>query len=116
MELGKIARDAVKEAAPTIEPPQPTPEAFRPLIGLYLAQEFGELFRVEWRDGKLTVVDDSNDKWRPILTATANPDEFLIEPGVRESGELAIFRRLPDGRVASLFLAAGTYQRLDPVS
>jgi CubicO group peptidase (beta-lactamase class C family) len=116
MELGKIARDAVMEAAPIIEPPQPTPEAFRPLLGLYLAQEFGELLRVEWRDGKLTVVDDSNDKWRPILTPTANPDEFLIEPGVRESGELAVFRRLPDGRVASLFLAAATYQRLDPVS
>jgi hypothetical protein len=53
---------------------------------------------------------------RPILTPTANPDEFLIEPGVRESGELAIFRRLPDGRVASLHLAAGAYQRQDPSS
>jgi hypothetical protein len=70
---------------------------------------------VEWRDGKLTVVDDSNDKWRPILTPTANADEFLIEPGVGESGEHASLRRLPDGRVASLFLAAATYQRLDPV-
>jgi hypothetical protein len=116
MELGKIARDAVKEAAPTIEPPAPTPGAFRSLLGFYVAQEFGEVIKVEWRDGKLTVVDDSNDKWRPILTPTANPDEFLIESGVRESGELAVFRRLPDGRVASLFLAAGTYERLDPVT
>ena len=116
MELGRIARDAVKATAPTIEPPEPTPEGLRPFLGLYLAKEFGELLRVEWRDGKLTVVDDSNDAWRPILTATANPDEFLIEPGVRESGELAVFRRLPDGRVASMFLAAGTYERLDPVS
>jgi D-alanyl-D-alanine carboxypeptidase len=116
MELGGIARDAVKKVAPTIEPPQPTPEAFRPFLGLYLAKEFGELLRVEWRDGKLTVVDDSNDKWRPILTPTNNPDEFLIEPGVRESGELAVFRKLPDGRVVSMFLAAGTYERLDPVS
>lgn len=116
MELGKIARDAIKEAAPKIEQPAPTPEAFRPLLGLYIQLEFGELLRVEWRDGKLMVVDESNDKWRPILTPTANPDEFLIEPGVRESGELAVFRRLPDGRVASMFLAAGTYARLDPVS
>jgi hypothetical protein len=38
------------------------------------------------------------------------------QPGVRESGELAIFRRFPDGGVASFFLAPGTYQRLDPVS
>ena len=115
MQLGKIARDAVMEAPTTIEPPQPAPEAFRPLLGLYHAREFGELVRVEWRDGKLAVVDDSNAEWRPILTPTSNPDEFLIEPGVRESGELAIFRKLPDGRVASLFLAAGTYLRLDPV-
>jgi CubicO group peptidase (beta-lactamase class C family) len=116
MELGKIARDAIKEATPQIEPPAPTPEALRPLLGLYIQQEFGELLRVEWRDGKLMVVDDTNDKWRPILTPTANPDEFLIEPGVRESGELAVFRRLPEGRVASMFLAAGTYVRLDPAS
>ena len=116
MELGKIAREAIKEAAPKIEPPTLTPKSFRPLLGLYIQQEFGELLRVEWREGKLMVVDDSNDKWRPILTPTANPDEFLIEPGVRESGEFAVFRRLPDGRVASMFLASGTYARLDPVS
>jgi D-alanyl-D-alanine carboxypeptidase len=116
MELGKIARDAVKEAAPSIEAPAPTPEAFRPLLGIYVAQEFGELLRVEWRDGKLTVLDDSNEKWRPILTPTDDPNVFLIEPGVRESGEHALFRRLPDGRVESLFLATSTYLRLDPVA
>jgi hypothetical protein len=34
---------------------------------------------------------------------------------VRESGEPAVFRQLPDGRVASLFLASSTLQRLQPV-
>jgi hypothetical protein len=42
----------------------------------------------------------SNDKWCAILTPTTSPDEFLIEPGVHESGEHAVLRRLPDGRVA----------------
>jgi hypothetical protein len=34
---------------------------------------------------------------------------FLIEAGFRESGESAIFSRLPDGHVASIFIAAGTW-------
>jgi hypothetical protein len=38
------------------------------------------------------------------------------QPGARESGELASSEGSPDGRVASLFLAAGTYRRLDLVS
>jgi hypothetical protein len=50
-----------------------------------------------------------------LLTPTDHLDIFLIEPGVRESGEHAVFRRLPDGRVESLYLSAGTYKRLDPV-
>ena len=41
---------------------------------------------------------------------------FLIEPGFRESGESAIFSRLPDGHVASIFIAAGTWVRLEPVA
>ena len=46
----------------------------------------------------------------------SKPDVFVIEPGVRESGDKAVFRRLPDGRVASVFIAAGTWMRLDPVA
>jgi hypothetical protein len=41
---------------------------------------------------------------------------FVIDPGVRQSGERAVFRRLDDGRVSSLFLTAGTFRRLDPVA
>jgi hypothetical protein len=37
----------------------------------------------------------------PTLSATDEPDVFLIEPGVRQSGEKATFRRRLDGRVAS---------------
>lgn len=41
---------------------------------------------------------------------------FVVELGVREAGEPAIFRRLPDGRVGAVFVASQTWIRLDPVS
>ena len=75
----------------------------------------GGLFRLEWRDGKLCVVDPDEPTWRPTLSPTDDPDVFMIDPGVRESGELATFLRTPQGRVRSLFLAAATLVRLDPV-
>lgn len=115
MDVGAIARDAVRAAPPTIEPSAPMREDFRSLLGIYLQQEFGTLIRLEWRDGTLVFVDPTQETWRPILAPTEDPNVFLVEPGVRESGELAVFRRLPDGRVASVFLAAGTFKRLDPV-
>ena len=115
MDLATIAREAVLATAPSIEVPAHMPEAYRPLLGIYADKELGLLLRLEWRDGKLTFVDPEDAKWRPTLASTGNQDVFLIEPGVRESGEQAVFRRLSDGRVASVFIASGTYVRLDPV-
>jgi hypothetical protein len=62
-------------------------------LGTYAHHESGWLIRLEWRDRKLSV----------------------IGPGSRQSGEKAVFRRLADGRVASIFLAASTFGRLDQV-
>ena len=86
MALGAVARESARSVPPAIELPTRMPQAFRSLLGLYLAQQFGELVRVEWRDGALTVVDYSNDEWRPVLAPTGDPDVFVVEPGVRESG------------------------------
>jgi len=61
------------------------------------------------------VIDPADATWRPTLTPTSEPDVFIIELGVRQSGERAVFSRLADGRVASLFLAASTFRRLDLV-
>ncbi len=116
MDLGEIARDAVMAAAPKIEPPPPIPDAYRPLVGLYFDRELGLTRRVEWRDGTLVIIDPDLPQWRPTMVATGDPNVFLIEAGFRESGENAIFNRLPDGRVASIFIAAGTWVRLDPVA
>jgi CubicO group peptidase (beta-lactamase class C family) len=115
LDLGSIALEAVEAVAPRIESPAPLPDSLRDVIGLYLGKEVGAVLRVEWRDGKLVVIDPELPAWRPTLAATEDRDVFLIDPGVRQSGERAVFRRLDDGRVASLFLAAGTYQRLDVV-
>ena len=115
LDLAGIAREAVMEAAPKIEPPTPIPAAYQPLVGIYFDKELGVTLRVEWRDRELVIVDPAQPQWRPTLTPTEDPSVFLIEPGIRQSGENAVFNRLPDGRVASIFIAAGTWARLDPV-
>jgi CubicO group peptidase (beta-lactamase class C family) len=115
LDLAEIAREAVTSAPPRIDAAKPTPEAYRALIGVYFDVELGVTLRVEWRDGKLTFVDPLFPAWRPTLSPTDDPDVFLIDPGFRQSGENAVFSRLPDGRVASVFVAAGTWMRLEPV-
>jgi CubicO group peptidase (beta-lactamase class C family) len=115
MDLAEIAREALRTVAPRIAPPLPTPEAFRPLLGIYVDLVDGWVVLVEWRDGKLSLIDPTNDSWRPVLSPTDDPYAFVVERGVRESGEPAVFHHLPDGRVASLFLASLILRRLQPV-
>ncbi len=115
LQLGTIARDAVREAAPPIEVPEALPTEWHPFVGLYLGEHFGTVMRVEWLDGKLTATDPDDPTWKPTLAPTDDPDVFLIEPGFRESGELARFERGADGRVVSLFLAVARLQRLEPL-
>jgi CubicO group peptidase (beta-lactamase class C family) len=115
MDLATLARDAVRAAPAVIEPPAPLPEAYRSLLGLYLDPHEDVLARLEWRDGKLTMVVPEDSTWRPVLVPTEEKDVFVVEPGVRQSGERVVFNRLPDGRVASMHFAAQTMARLDPV-
>lgn len=115
MELGAIAREAVKAAPTTIEPPKKLPREWRDLVGLYVQQHWGEIVRLEWRDGKLTFIDPSDPTWTPTLAPTDDPDVFTIEPGFRESGELVRFQRDADGRVVSVLAAVATMERLEPV-
>ena len=116
LQLGTMARDAVRDAAPPLDPPEPLPEEWRPLLGLYLAPHFGTVVRLEWLDGELTAVDAADPDWKPTLAPTDTPDVFTIGPGERESGELARFERGADGRVVSVRIAAATYRRLEPLS
>lgn len=115
LKLAAAAREAVNEAAPRLEPPKPLPEEWRPLLGLYLTPHWGSVTRVEWRDGKLTVLDPDDPTWTPTLAPTDEADVFRIEPGFRESGELVRFRRDRKGRVVSMLMAVATMERLEPV-
>jgi CubicO group peptidase (beta-lactamase class C family) len=115
MDLAAISRHAVRSRPPVIEAPTQTPPAFRPLLGLYARAAQGQVVRLEWRDGQLTFIDPEEPGWQPTLMPTGDPATFVVGPGYRQSGEPVIFRRLPDGRVHSVFLADGTLRRLDYV-
>jgi CubicO group peptidase (beta-lactamase class C family) len=115
MELGAIARRLSKASPPVITPPEPTPEAYRSLLGLYTGAEMNDFVRVEWRDDKLMLVDWALPAWKIELLPGADADVFMAGPGFRQSGEPVRFTRLPDGRVASLTMGGGTLVRLDPV-
>ena len=51
-----------------------------------------------------------------VFLPTSDPDVFTVGPGCRQSGEPAIFRRLADGRGATVYLGEVTRIRLDTVS
>ena len=91
------------------------PVAYSDLLGLYVDTEQAMVLRLEWRDGSLVFIDPSDETWRPKLTPTHDPQTFTVAPGVRESGEHAVFVRDAGGQVVSVFLAAGTLLRFGPV-
>lgn len=115
MDLAEIGRRAVSAAPRPIEAPAPLPPEWGGLLGLYADPEYALLVRVEWRDGKLSLLAAGEDDWRPTLAPTQTADRFVVSPGVRESGEACVFHRRPDGRVASMMVATTSLRRLDPV-
>jgi D-alanyl-D-alanine carboxypeptidase len=115
MDLAGIARSAVHDAAPAVDAPPAMPDAYRPLLGMYVSIHGGELIRLEWRDAKLIFIMPDDPAWRPTLSPTDDPDAFMVDPGFRPSGEPATFARTKDGRVRALFLGGETWSRLDRV-
>jgi hypothetical protein len=116
MALAGAALEAAKQAVEPAEPPPPTPEAYRDLLGFY--GDWGDeptLFRLEWRDGALTFVDPETPEWRPSLVPADAPDRFIVEAGVRESGEPVVFHRRGDGRVSAVTIGPFSLSRFDPV-
>jgi CubicO group peptidase (beta-lactamase class C family) len=116
MTLAGAALEAAKQAVEPAEPPPPTPEAYRDLLGFY--GDSGDeptLFRLEWRDGALTFVDPETPEWRPSLVPGDAPDRFTVEAGVRESGEPVVFHRRGDGRVSAVTIGPFSLSRFDPV-
>jgi CubicO group peptidase (beta-lactamase class C family) len=116
VELATIARDAVLAIPVPVAAPDPLPPQWRDLLGLYADRDYLQVLRLEWRDGKLTFLDPGWPDWKPTLAPTADPDRFVVEPGMRDSGEPCVFRRRADGRIQSVVLASQVLRRLDPVA
>ncbi len=114
MTLGQTARGLVAASAPVLALPPPAPPDVRSLLGVYAPPDFGWLVRLEWRDGKLTVIDSANPDEYVQLEPGAEAGTFVVAAGFRESGEPVGIRRRPDGTVVSLALGGQTVARLDP--
>jgi hypothetical protein len=95
--------------------PAPTPAEHKSLLGLYNTAAMNDLRRVEWRDGKLVMVIPGDPALVLPMEPAGEQDAFVVGPGFRDSGEIARFRRRPDGRVASVLFASETLLRLAPV-
>jgi CubicO group peptidase (beta-lactamase class C family) len=116
MELAGIGRRLALASAPAIRVPEPTPEEYKSLLGLYIGPALDDLRRVEWRDGKLVMVVPGDPALIMPMRPAGEPDTFVVGPGFRDSGEVARFRRGPHGRVASVLFASQTMLRLAPVA
>jgi CubicO group peptidase (beta-lactamase class C family) len=115
MSLAAAGRDLANAAAPELRRPVPAPPDVTELLGFYAPPDMSFLVKVEWRDGKLTLVDTSEPDEKIPLGRGAEPGTFVAAPGYRSSGEPVEFGRRPDGTVASLFFGGGLLVRLDPV-
>ena len=114
MELAGLAREAVRADPAPITAPGQLPAAWAELLGLYTDPEYAAVLRLEWRDGELTFVDPDKPTWRPVLRPTEVADTFIVEPGVRESGEPCTFGRRADGRIRSVTVGSALLRRLGP--
>jgi CubicO group peptidase (beta-lactamase class C family) len=116
MALGAQARELAQAAPPQLAVPPPTPADLRPLLGLYAPASMSFTIRVEWRDGRLAVVEGDGPGNVVPLEPGREPGAFVVAPGFRMSGEPLVFRRRLDGTVTSMQTASGTLVRLDPVT
>jgi hypothetical protein len=116
MALAAQARELAEAAPPRLSAPAPTPAELQPLLGLYVPADMSFLVRVEWRDGKLAVVEGDGPGEIIPLERGSEADSFVVAPGFRESGEPLVFQRRADGTVTSMQVGSGSLSRLDLVT
>jgi D-alanyl-D-alanine carboxypeptidase len=115
MELAALAREAVRKAVEPVRLPDATPEAYGDLLGIYGEPTEAILARLEWRDGKLTMLDPSEPDWKLVFVPTEEPDRFVVDWFQRESGESVSFHRGADGRVSGVTIGPYTLRRFEPI-
>jgi CubicO group peptidase (beta-lactamase class C family) len=116
MALGALARELAEAAPARLEAPVPMPAELQPLLGLYAPANMSYLVRIEWRDGKLALVDGDGPGEIIPLERGREAGSFVVAPGFRQSGEPLVFQRRDDGAVTSLLMGGGSLVRLDPVT
>jgi CubicO group peptidase (beta-lactamase class C family) len=116
MDLGAIGRRLAHSSPPSPRPLSAGPPQYQQLLGLYAGLGMTWLLRLEWRDGKLTFINQDFPDDQITLEPGTDDDTFTAAPGARQSGEMIKFRRLPGGQVGSVFLGSATLLRLDPVA
>ena len=115
MELGAIALEAVRNAVTPLELPAEMPSTHASLLGIYGEPTEAWLARLEWRDGKLTMLDTSEPDAALVLLPTEDPDRFVVDWFQRESGEPVEFHRDDDGRVTGVTIGPYSLQRFEPI-
>ena len=88
---------ALEAARSAVEPPSSCrrrcPTATSELLGFYGEPTEAILARLEWRDGKLTMLDPAEADWKLVLLPAEEPDRFTVDWFQRESGEPVEFHR-----------------------
>jgi CubicO group peptidase (beta-lactamase class C family) len=115
MDLGAIALEAVRAAVPPFEPPPEMPASYRGLLGIYGEPTEGILMRLEWRDGKLMLLDPDEKDFKLVFLATEDPMRFTVDWFQRESGEPVKFHRDGSGRVTGVTIGPYSLQRFEPI-
>jgi len=115
MELGGLALEAARSAVEPAKLPPPVPAGYDDLLGFYGEPTEGVMVRIEWRDGKLTMIDISEPDAKLVFLATEEPDRFTVDWFRRESGEPVTFHRGADGRVTGVTIGPYTLRRFDPL-
>jgi CubicO group peptidase (beta-lactamase class C family) len=116
MSLAAQARE-LAAADTQLTAPAPTPADLLALLGVYAPADMSFMLRVEWRDGKLAIVEGSGPGETVPIDRGSEQASFVVAPGFRRSGEPVVFQRRPDGTVTSMLIGGlGALARLDPVS
>jgi hypothetical protein len=116
-DLASAARRLAQATPVVITAPEPVPAPYRPLLGFYVRPQLGGwILRLEWRDGQLVFTSGDPVTWQVGLVPSDDPDVFAPSPGSGVPGDSVTFRRLGDGRVASVHLMDSTFVRLDQVA
>jgi D-alanyl-D-alanine carboxypeptidase len=115
MELGALALDAVRGAVTPLELPPEMPADYGSLLGIYGEPTEALLTRLEWRDGKLTLLEPAEPDFKLIFLPTDDPSRFTVDWFQRESGEPVEFHRDGDGRVTGVTIGPYSLQRFEPI-